>query len=88
MDLGFNGDIFSWARGNTRKRLDRAVSNIDWRLKFNSTEIFHLPKLKSDYAPLLVDFNQRIVENRRRRPFRFEAIWLTHPSFNKLVSDN
>lgn len=34
LDLGFNGDMFTWARGSTRKRLDRAICNIDWRIRF------------------------------------------------------
>lgn len=85
--LGFHGDSYTWARGNTRKRLDRAFGNLEWRLRFENTEIYHLPKLKSDHAPLLMAFDDRRPANRRRRPFRFEAVWLTHPSFDKLVKD-
>lgn len=85
---GFSGDPFTWARGNTRKRLDRALCNLDWRLRFEEIVINHLPKLKSDHSPLLMNFDIRRQMNRRRRPFRFEAIWLTHPSFNNLILDN
>lgn len=56
IDLGFNGDPFTWARGATRKRLDRVVCNLDWRLRFNETVIYHLPKLKSDHSPLLSSY--------------------------------
>lgn len=88
MDLGFNGDPFTWVRGNTVKILDRAICNFDWRIRFECVEINHLPKLKSDHSPLLINFEHRRNANRRRRPFRFEAIWLTHPNFNQLVNDN
>lgn len=39
-DLGFAGDVFTWrnkqTKGDThiRKRLDRAVANMEWRVKF------------------------------------------------------
>lgn len=88
MDMGFNEDPFTWSRGNTRNRLDRAICNLDWRIRFGSVEIYHLPNKKFDHAPLLLDFDLRRMENRRRRPFRFEAIWLSHPSFKQLVVDN
>lgn len=91
LDMDFSGDPFTWVRGNTRKRFDRALSNLDWRLRFSDRGIMHLPKLKSDHAPLLMAFDNRRNMNRRRRrrrPFRFEAIWLTHPSFNQLSQDN
>lgn len=78
-DLGYNGDLFTWARGNTRKHLDRAICNLDWHLRFEHSEITHLPKLKSDHSPLLLNLEHRRYGNRRRKPFRFEAIWLTHP---------
>lgn len=56
LDLGFNGNPFTWERLPTRKRLDRAISNLDWRLRFEQANIFHLPKFKSDHTPLLLIF--------------------------------
>lgn len=88
IDVGFSGDPFTWARGTTRKRLDRALCNLDWRLRFIEAGIAHLPKLKSDHAPLLMTLDHNRPINRRRRPFRFEAVWLSHPSFNQFVKDN
>lgn len=88
LDLGFKGDLFTWERGQTKKRLDHALCNIDWRLRFERVDIIHLPKFKSDHCPLLVNFDARRNLNRRRRPFRFEAVWLTHPSFNQLIQSN
>lgn len=39
-------------------------------------------------APWLIyDHYFAEVEDRRRRPFRFQAAWATHPSFEPLVRD-
>lgn len=88
IDIGFNGDMFTWARGGTRKGLDRGLCNLDWRIRFEDSEITHLPEIKSDHTPLLLNFDYRRRDNRGRRPFRFEAVWLTHPNFNQLMVDN
>ena len=50
-DLGFSGDIFTWRNKQTtgdthiRERLDRAVANAGWRMKF-------LPMLVKNGDPL------------------------------------
>lgn len=72
----------------TRKRLDRAICNLEWHLRFQSSKITHLPKLKSDHSPLLMTFDDRRHDVRGRRPFLFEAIWFNHPTFNQLVENN
>ena len=39
-DLGFEGDVYTWrnnhhrAQGYVRERLDRALANMDWLIKF------------------------------------------------------
>lgn len=70
-DLSFNGPCFTWSRGNLLKRLDRVVCNEDWFHKFIDSIILHLPKLSSDYCPVLVHFDK--VERRISgyKPFRF-----------------
>lgn len=64
LDMGFSGDPYTWVRGNTRKRLDRALSNLEWRLRFTESTITHLPKLKSDHAPLLMNFGNIFTEKK------------------------
>lgn len=59
MDLGYTGPRFTWMRGcgsPTFKaaRLDRALCNIDWRIRFLDAEVLHLPIVNSDHALLLV----------------------------------
>ncbi|CAI0537490.1 unnamed protein product, partial [Linum tenue] len=50
---------FTWCRRDSRygilqKRLDRGVFNTDWRLQFPEASITHLPRVKSDHCPLLL----------------------------------
>ena len=59
IDLGFIGPRFTWSRGNisssfTTARLDRVVSNTDWRAKFDQATIQRLPKLNSNHTPLII----------------------------------
>ncbi|XP_057760080.1 uncharacterized protein LOC130980411 [Arachis stenosperma] len=88
LDLGFSGFPFTWKRGNLFERLDRALSDIDWQIKFPEASIKHLPSLKSDHSPIYLQLSPVALPNRRRRPFRFLAAWLNHPEFDNLVSNN
>ncbi|XP_019186538.1 PREDICTED: uncharacterized protein LOC109181240 [Ipomoea nil] len=60
IDLGFTGSPFTWMRGiNTTTfkgaRLDRALANGDWRIRFPEARVEHLPMIASDHCPLLID---------------------------------
>lgn len=58
IDLGFNGQKFTWIGKKEvliKERLDRAVVNIDWVGKFPRTQVFNLPIIGSDHAPIMVD---------------------------------
>ena len=79
VDLGFSGNKFTWAKGrwgNTvvKRRLDRGVASISWRLAFPKASITHLGASKSDHTPILLDTLPK--ESFAHRPFRFEAVWL------------
>lgn len=78
INMGFARDAFTWYSDGVWKRLD---INIDWRLRFSEANMHHLPFYKSDHRPLFVKMEVVPRPNRRRRPFRFEAAWLTHESF-------
>lgn len=45
----------------------------------------HLPFFSTDHAPLYVQFSPVRGNNTSRRPFRFEAAWMSHRSFKKLL---
>ena len=79
VDLGYSGNKFTWARGNwgkaaIKRRLDRGVASISWRLAFPKAVMSHLGAIKSDHAPILLDTNPS--DSFAHRPFRFEAVWL------------
>lgn len=90
-DLGFYGPRFTWTNmrqtgGFIHERLDRAVANPSWRLKFPNAEVRHLPRVHSDHCPILLDFNPK-RPGFFDKPFRFETMWLSHPDFDKVVME-
>lgn len=89
MDMGFTGSKYTWERhvDGQRvlvKRLDRALGDVAWRVLYAEAYVEHLARVYSDHAPLLVRCEASLGE-RRSRPFRFQAAWATHPSFENLV---
>ncbi|XP_020997411.1 uncharacterized protein LOC107486813 [Arachis duranensis] len=88
MDLGFSGWPFTWKRGNLFERLDRGLCNLDWQIIFPDVKVKHLAMMKSDHTPLLFQLASPQPFNRRRRPFRFTAAWLTHSDFGNVVKNN
>jgi hypothetical protein len=76
-DLGYVGNKFTWKRGNTRERLDRAVGNAGWTHLFPHAGVHHLTSTGSDHIPILVDtdtYAAALSSNRKR--LRFEGRWL------------
>ncbi|KAA3472428.1 reverse transcriptase [Gossypium australe] len=45
------------------------------------------PRLNSDHAPLLIRLNGNPPPASELRPFRFQAAWLQHPTFNAFVHE-
>lgn len=82
-DLGFKGFPFTWTNGqkgndNIQERLDRCLANGKWQELFPHFAVEHLVRLQSDHSPLLTIWNKkaRLNSRRKRKPFRFEAMWL------------
>ena len=81
IDLGFIGPGLTWTRGTTTSsfkgtRLDRALCNAAWRLRFDGAAVMHLPKLNSDHSPLLIRTeDEEHLAN--KVGFKFQAAWLT-----------
>lgn len=79
VDLGYSGNKFTWAKGKwgsaaIKKRLDRGVVSISWRLAHPKDSITHLGAIKFAHTPILLDTNPS--NSFAHRPFRFEAVWL------------
>ena len=78
LDLGFSGSNFTWTNsqfggGYIAERLDRALANGDWRVKFSDATVNHLARAKSDHNPLLI--STAPDPGPRRLPFRFHFIF-------------
>ena len=69
------------------ERLDRSVINYEWLAKFSTGQVHYLNSFTSDHCPILVSLVSKGERQRwRKKPFRFEAMWLTEPSCNEVVS--
>lgn len=79
--LGSKGTRILGEKGNLEIRLDRCIINLAWRLGFPEAYVKHLDPMKSDHRPLLLCFHREKPRNQQRRPFCFEAAWLTHEDF-------
>lgn len=84
-DMGFNGNWFTWERGNLpetniQKGLDRGVANEEWLQIFLEFQIQHLPHTFSNHCPLLVHTKKECRE-RVHKEFKFKAWWDLEDSF-------
>lgn len=90
MELGFSGHPFTWTNRRSGssficERLDRALANIDWTMKFPFAKVYHLNASSSDHSPILLDFHN---ENRNRTKFfRYEIAWARNQSFSDFINN-
>lgn len=64
-DLECVGSQFTWSRGGLSQRLDRAICNEGWDLRFSNYRVRNLHRLKSDHRPILVVLDAVQVTSRR-----------------------
>jgi hypothetical protein len=84
-DLGFSGPAYTWTnkRFSSKpvfERLDRCLANAEWCAIFPNTNVFNLPIMLSDHAPILVSTKSQV-----RRPklnFKFENWWTMENDFH------
>ncbi|KAK6119759.1 hypothetical protein DH2020_046500 [Rehmannia glutinosa] len=80
LDLGFDGaHAHTWVRNGLQERLDRLLVSTDWGEVLPKSIVSHLPRIHSDHAPLLLKASS--IVHRVPSAFRFQNIWLRHPSF-------
>lgn len=88
VDLGYFGNIYTWARGQwgssaIKRRLDKGIASISWRLAFPNASVTHLGAINSDHTPILLDTNPE--DGFAHRPFKFEAAWVRENGCNSVV---
>lgn len=59
IDLGHRGPAYTWSNkkqgnSNISQRLDRALGNLNWTMQYPNSAVYHLPRLNSDYLPILL----------------------------------
>jgi ribonuclease HI len=92
IDLGFHGPRFTWSnlrevRYLIQERLDRGFANTAWREAYPEASVHHLTRTHSDHCPVLVCLDKP-PSLRLPRPFIFQPVWLSHPTFNVVVTDS
>ncbi|XP_026436034.1 uncharacterized protein LOC113333883 [Papaver somniferum] len=88
LDLVFSGPAFTWTNGRQfqsliRQCLDRVITSPEWCLMFESSGVFHFPRLSSDHPTIILNTCRNIPRN--PPSYRFEAYWCSHPNFLKVV---
>lgn len=90
--MGYEGPCMTWKRGNsdatfTSARLDRALGEGYWIMRFQNASIQNLPMVHSDHSPLLMKTPGKVGE-KRNQCFKFQAAWLSNEGLEKTVRDN
>ncbi|MCH92139.1 hypothetical protein A2U01_0013073, partial [Trifolium medium] len=87
LDCGAIGPKYTWRgpvfHGHDRifERLDRALSNDNWRIGFLNAVVKVLPRVNfSDHHPLLIDLFGSSISH-RLQTFKFESAWLLEDSY-------
>lgn len=83
-DLGYVGDKFTWrnhshsASNYVKERLDRAVANRSWCMRFPGFKVLNGDPRHSDHRPVTILLNKGYTSYRTggANNFRFEAKWL------------
>lgn len=88
IDLGSLGLPYTWTncrhgQANIREKLDRGITNVEWRELFPRASVTNLPITSSDHAPLVVDSTggSRAIAS----PFRFEEFWVNEPDCYSVI---
>ncbi|KAK4285072.1 hypothetical protein QN277_001816 [Acacia crassicarpa] len=91
-DLGYNGPRFTWCNNRDspdtiHERIDRALGNVQLREDFPTLQVFHVdPARTSDHH--LVHIQCQYEKYMKKRPFRFEAAWVSHAQFPDLIKQS
>lgn len=90
-DLGYLGPDYTWhghqMREIIRKHLDRGVANYEWLAKFLTGRVTHLHCFTSNHRPILLALNVDGEHQKWcRKPFRFEAMWISNPGCKETIT--
>ena len=91
MDSGFTGPRYTWSNHRplsdlVQERINRVFVNSKWNDLHLEAAVFHLEKNTLIPLPCKVVFKQQLKFH-PPRSFRFQPMWLSHPSFLGVVRD-
>ena len=80
-ELEAKGQKYTWMNRHeddtfVMERLDRAYAFVDWINTDPHYNLQNQPIIRSDHGAIILDFD--LKQPFRKRPFRFERMWLTH----------
>lgn len=87
-ELASTSHKFTWMNKRDEEnfvmeRIDKAFASVDWVNAYPNYALRNLPIIRSDYGPIILDFEY--LQPFRRRPFRFKRMWLSHPTCKSMV---
>lgn len=88
IDLGYKGPAFTWTNRQSAsdtifQRLDRVLVTEQWFQIYPHAYVNHIPRIRSDHAPILLRTQDRPVAKRK---FRVEAWWFGADGFQEACS--
>lgn len=89
-DLGYSGPAYTWSNKRytskpTMERLDKCLVNVEWCGVFPNSNVFNLPIIYSDHAPILLSTETQM--RKPRRNFKFENWWILEKDFHAYAKD-
>ncbi|GAU10318.1 hypothetical protein TSUD_418940, partial [Trifolium subterraneum] len=90
-DIHLEGYPYTWikSRGSSNvieERLDRAMANLMWLMKYPDVRLLNLLASHSDHSPILLQ-SSPMVRNGTTYTFRFENMWLKEEDVEEVVVD-
>lgn len=67
------------------ERLDKCLVNVEWCGVFPNSNVFNLPIIYSDHAPILLSTETQM--RKPRRNFKFENWWILEKDFHAYAKD-
>ncbi|XP_019248757.1 PREDICTED: uncharacterized protein LOC109228028 [Nicotiana attenuata] len=92
LDLVYKGSKYTWTnkRYSNRtslilERINRCFANEGCIQQYPEAFVMHLPRTHSDHCPLKINLVGS-PNNYLPRPFKFEPMWASHPSFPNIIN--
>jgi hypothetical protein len=87
-DLGYSGPAYTWCNKRFSstpifERLDRCLVNSEWCAIFPNTNVYNLPIMFSDHAPILLSTESHF--RKPRQNFKFENWWTMEADYHAIA---